>query len=135
MPTYTSVILTPRPSGTVVTLQMPEDVNLDAIGNVTFTFEEPLNDVLPTLQGMVSSNVQQLRNRAAVFLVDADPGAKLLDVTWGEIQPYANTVANRTVRGVASLGQYQVSRAKIGWALVIYRADVLRIRTTGALIT
>lgn len=115
------------------------EFSLDATGNLTVTWTDPLKDRDPAARltpadfaGYVSQGVEQHRNRAGAWLVITDPGGALLKVTWAEVDPWQGGLSSaREMYGAAVLVNSSASIQRDGLSLVVYRADYRFGRSIG----
>lgn len=112
------------------------DVEIDAIGNVTFRWTDALYQGRllreSDFAGWLSMNVDQQRNRVAAQVAITDPGGVLLDVEWTEFDPWAGVVSGpHLVRGVAASAGSGSSSSEGRVAVVVYRAGSRIERGTG----
>ena len=126
------VTITVLESGVLLTLPGQEDLQRDAAGNVTLSFEHLDADYLELLKEVAAGNVVQFRNRDNVFEVLCDPGAKLVRLEYAEIHPFTQEVKNqREAVGVLEMSGYSVTRRSDSFRLTLYRADYRLERGTG----
>ena len=112
------------------------DVEVDAIGNVTFRWSDAVFQGRLLREGdfagWVSRNVDQQRNRLAAQVVITDPGGVLLDVEWVEYDPWSGAVSGpHLVRGVAAMAGASSSAREGAVTVVVYRAGSRLERGTG----
>ena len=126
------IIITPvLPTGPAVEAPMPSSINVDQAGNVTTTWVDPQVDLRSILAPALSSGAAQHRNRAGFYLVAADPGAILVDLSWKEWDPWAEAPRSRVARGVLVLGGHAIERGVERITAILYRAQAVYIRATG----
>jgi hypothetical protein len=130
---FTTVTITPALGGTPLTLPMPEAVDTDAVGNVTFTFKDPTQDHRSALATLAARAVEQHRNRAGALLAVADAGAVLVTAAWSDVLPWDGTLRAQAVTGVLALPNYRVARTDEAFTVILYRAAALYERGTGTL--
>lgn len=120
---FTTVTVTPVAGGASITLPMPESIETDASGNVTFTFKDATSDLRAALASVLAGNVEQHRTRGATFIVIADSGAVQVDVAYAEVDAWTATTRAKTVRGAITAPASRFARAEDTLTLVAYRAD------------
>jgi len=115
----------------------------DASANLTVSWEDPLLTRDPAarltradLEGFISENVEQQRNRAGAYLCLTDPLGVLLRVQWGEGDPWAGALlATQELYAVGVLSGASASLRGDRMSLVFYRADYRFGRGSGLLQT
>lgn len=111
----------------------------DQAGNLTVTWRDPLKSrapaqrlTRPDLDGWVSENVEQYRNRDRAYEAYTDPGGALLSVEWRELDPWAGAlIAAQTLFAVLTVGSVTAQASGDTISLVFYRADYRLERSTG----
>ena len=131
-----TVLITPlEPASAAVELKMPDNIQVDNIGNVVFTWTDPTEDVLAKVAAALSESPEQHKNRAAAYAVTVDPGGAYVRVQWSEIDPWTHTMRAMMRDGALVAATHVVDVKQEGVRLVLYRADAVFIRGTGEVFT
>lgn len=135
------VRLTAAEGGPSLTLSGNFEVARDAIGNVTFTWRDPVTSwssparvSLESFEPYLSESVDVRKNRLAVLLAITDPGGVLVVADWREIDPWQGILLDEeSVTGVAALGNARATPEEDGFSIVLYKSLYRFERGTGVL--
>lgn len=143
MSQYTPVVITPlNPSGSAVTLPSPDRVSVRP-ESITFAFDDPVDGsgngvVLETLvTPLVCKQPGQpwLTRSGKRGIVVSDSGAVRVQAQWKRIEPFSAAMQTYTVAGALVLPEWSVDRQQqAGFTLVLYVADVIYRRSSGAVL-
>lgn len=133
-----NISLVPVVAGATIILPAVEDLSIDAIGNVSLSWAEYITDLPLLLDSICATRVEQFRTHAGTFTCLADEGAKLFVMNWEELRPYRTALEtgtiSRSVQGVLQLVSKRTDRRSCGISAVLYKADAVYARVTGAVI-
>lgn len=139
MSQYTPVTVTPvSPGGPAVTLPMPESVQWQGTSTISFAFKDPWpdTDLRSLLEPVLSQPAEKvltgrtLQNKQ--YAIVSPPGV-LVDLAWGEAEPFGGGTLAHGARGVLALPAGGYDRSSRSFTVVLYVCTVAYLWGGGSL--
>ena len=139
MSLYTPITVTPvAPAGSAVTLPMPESVQFQGSSSISFVFKDPWpsTDLQALLQPVLSQPAEKILTGRTLlnkqYAIVSPPGV-LVDLTWGEAEPFDGGTIAHAARGVLALPTGGYDRSSRTFNVVLYVCSVAFLWGGGSL--